>query len=407
MNLNADSIIEISIQLSQQLMEAQQKNQSFAGIKNSDDQWVIVTKDEPPNDTENAAAKLLRSILQHHNPLIPATLSHEVLLTHLALVAPSLPLDLIPVLLHAFSENENSRIETLEALLTQLESALKRHQQRLAAEDPENRIKYDIGYDTHIGVHKALYMQTNQDSFYIAQEGDFLLLTVLDGISTSDAGSGDMASAIARNVIHQIWEQNKLTLEDDADEQSLAGLLFTMLREANFHICKYAKELADGSLENRTPMGTTAVIAIIKGSEGIIGSLGDSRAYLMTEEGLSILTGDHNLRGEKLRQGMPLFHEDEGYALIRYLGHFDINREEAEFINPDFRRFKILPNESLLLCSDGLTDYATQSHAEFEGLLKDAQQKKSANHGCWFLTQKANQGGGGDNITMILAHRSH
>ena len=400
MNLSADTIIETSIELTQQLIEAQKKDQSFDGIKNLDDQWTIISKEDAPDEDE--PTKLLRSILHHHNPMIPASLSHEVLQNHLSLMAPDLPVDFLPVLLKFFGEDKSKL--SLSSLLTALESAQAKHTLRSESVLQED-IQYDIGYDTHIGAHKALYMQTNQDSFYIAQEGNHLLLCVLDGISTSDAGSGDMASAIARNVIHQIWEQHKESLKE-SNEQDLAGLLYHMLREANFHICKFAKELAGGSLGDKTPMGTTAVVALIDGSDGIVATLGDSRAYLQTTEGTVILTGDHNLRGEKLRQGMPIFNEDEGYALIRYLGHFDINREEAEFVNPDFRRFKILQNESFLICSDGLTDYAAQSHYEFGGLLQEAHQKENANQACWYLTNQANIGGGGDNITVVFVKRT-
>ena len=400
MNLSADTIIETSIELTQQLIEAQKKDLSFDGIKNLDDQWTIISKEDSSDEDE--PTKLLRSILHHHNPMIPASLSHEVLQNHLSLMAPDLPVDFLPVLLKFFGEDKSKL--SLSSLLTTLESAQAKHTLRSESVLQED-IQYDIGYDTHIGAHKALYMQTNQDSFYIAQEGNHLLLCVLDGISTSDAGSGDVASAIARNVIHQIWEQHKESLKE-SNEQDLAGLLYHMLREANFHICKFAKELAGGSLGDKTPMGTTAVVALIDGSDGIVATLGDSRAYLHTTEGTVILTGDHNLRGEKLRQGMPIFNEDEGYALIRYLGHFDINREEAEFVNPDFRRFKILQNESLLICSDGLTDYAAQSHYEFGGLLQEAHQKENANQACWYLTNQANIGGGGDNITVVFVKRT-
>ena len=400
MNLSADTIIEISLELTQQLIEAHSNNQCFDGIKNIEDKWTIITKEETPADDE--PVKLLRSILQHHNPLIPSGLSHGVLQNHLSLMAPDLPVDFLPVLLAFFADGQSQ--STLETLKAALERALSEHTKR-AEPDASADIEYDIGYDTHIGVHKALYMQTNQDSFYIAQEDEYLLLCVLDGISTSDAGSGDMASAIARNVIHQIWEQHKDSL-DESNEEDLAGLLYHMLREANFHICKFAKEIAGGTLGDKTPMGTTAVVALLKGADGIVATLGDSRAYLHTAEGTAILTGDHNLRGEKLRQGMPLFHEDEGYALIRYLGHFDINREEAEFVNPDFRRFKICTGESLLICSDGLTDYAAQNHFEFHGLLQEAQQFEKSNQACWYLTNKANEGGGGDNITIIFVKRT-
>ena len=83
-----------------------------------------------------------------------------------------------------------------------------------------------------------------------------------------------------------------------------------MLR-ADFHICKFAKEIAGGTWGDKTPMGTTAVMALLKGADGIVATK-DSRAHLHTAGqpfGLA-----PNLRGEKLRQGMPLFHEDEGYA---------------------------------------------------------------------------------------------
>ena len=85
-------------------------------------------------------------------------------------------------------------------------------------------------------------------------------------------------------MIHQIWEQHKDSL-DESNEEDLAGLLYHMLREANFHICKFAKEIAGGTLGDKTPMGTTAVMALLKGADGIVATLGDSRAYFTPLKG--------------------------------------------------------------------------------------------------------------------------
>ena len=112
MNLSAETIIEISLELTQQLIEAHSNNQCFDGIKNIEDKWTIITKEETPADDE--PVKLLRSILQHHNPLIPSGLSHGVLQNHLSLMAPDL-------LAHFASADYLNRplIETIEFIPNQ------------------------------------------------------------------------------------------------------------------------------------------------------------------------------------------------------------------------------------------------------------------------------------------------
>ena len=106
-------------------------------------------------------------------------------------MAPDLPVDFLPVLLAFFAERPKSvHIGFLKAAL---ERALSEHMKR-AEPDASADIEYDIGYDTpHRGPQSIVH--ANQSGLHIAQEDEYLLLCVLDGISTSDAGSGDMASA--------------------------------------------------------------------------------------------------------------------------------------------------------------------------------------------------------------------
>ena len=90
----------------------------------------------------------------------------------------------------------------------------------------------DYGYDTHIGHHKILFTQTNQDSLYAATRDELSLLAVCDGISTANAGSGDVASGITTHVIASLWEQAISRLEE-AEDTERSEFLSRSLRMAN------------------------------------------------------------------------------------------------------------------------------------------------------------------------------
>ena len=81
-------------------------------------------------------------------------------------------------------------------------------------------------------------------------------------------------------------------------------------------------------------------------------------------------------------------------------GHFDEQMQPALPV-PDIRSFRMLTDETLVICSDGLTDYAAKTHAKMADLMVEALKEKSPNEFCWNLTRHANAGGGGDNITII------
>ncbi|MEL6348757.1 MAG: PP2C family protein-serine/threonine phosphatase, partial [Myxococcota bacterium] len=177
--------------------------------------------------------------------------------------------------------------------------------------------------------------------------------------------------------------------------------LFAM---ANDTICEGSLRLAEGNLNQHIPMGTTAVAALARGASVHIASLGDSRIYLAGTNGVALVTGDQNLRGEWLRswQGdKPITLSGEGQALVGYLGHFNVDAK-PEPLTPVLRRLRMLPDETLILCSDGLNDYAAESHAEMGQLIIDALQHDDLGAGARTLVEHANAGGGGDNVTVLL-----
>ncbi len=266
-------------------------------------------------------------------------------------------------------------------------------------------VDLELGYDTHIGAAKARLGQTNQDAVFFHTHRDLSLLLVADGISTCTAGSGNLASALLVQTVAASWETHNDALTS-ADEGELFAYMRQVLDEANRAICEVALQLAEGDLEHHIPMGTTVVMAMVRRGRALIASLGDSRAYLVGSSGVAQLTGDGNLRGEWLKGlvvGTRTDVDGEAAALTAYLGHFDL-RGQPEAIPPQERSVTLLPGEALLMCSDGLTDFAASEPAELATQIRSSLRDEAGLSGAARrLVGLANAGGGGDNITVLLA----
>lgn len=264
------------------------------------------------------------------------------------------------------------------------------------------------GFDTHIGTLKSLQSQTNQDAFLVLGDAAWSMAAVCDGISQCNAGSGDLASALTVRALRAWWAEESESLRDAEPARIFAGVN-TALTRANTMVCEGALRLARREDEDFIPMGTTAVIAVSRGNRVHLVALGDSRAYLVGRHGVSLLTWDQNLQSERLRDavaGQVVDWRDPGSALVGYVGHY----AEDGTISPAraaTRTVTLLPDEWLILCSDGLTDYAGPEEASVTRLLDttlrraDGSGAARAMEVCRALVDAANRGGGGDNITVL------
>lgn len=135
--------------------------------------------------------------------------------------------------------------------------------------------------------------------------------------------------------------------------------------------------------EGRPRMGSTLVAAKILPRYALIANVGDSRAYHLSEGRLHQLSADHTL---KARNSSRRHH-----ALTQSLG--GLNYEVP--IIPHIVRVNLGPSDTLLLCSDGLTDMIDEAHIE-ELLAAHPQEPATA------LVQAALDAGGRDNVTVVL-----
>ena len=260
---------------------------------------------------------------------------------------------------------------------------------------------WNVTGDTHIGRAKMAEHQTNQDAMFYAADDRAALVAVGDGISESDVGTGDMASKLFVETVKSYWNDGALKLGGGGGQE----FLVEMMREANLKISERSAALAGGSLVGRTPGGSTAVAALCRGDQVEIACIGDSRAYLVTPCGTGILTADQNARLQGLLSG-TVVDEKVADALIGYLGHVDGNGKAA-LLPVWYRRLRVLPGETLLLCSDGVHDYAALNHLKFLRKVGKYAETMTLPEIAQALIADANAAGGGDNATVVLAQLEH
>jgi len=140
-------------------------------------------------------------------------------------------------------------------------------------------------------------------------------------------------------------------------------------------------------------MGSTVVTFAIAEGHFVTFWAGDSRLYRLQNGALEMLTTDHSLVAELVLAGMMTWDEAEQHpdsnAITRAIGVGDALELEK-------RRGQVLSGDRFLLCSDGLTKYAT--HAVLEDILSRTPIEEVTE----VLQQLALDGGGADNISIIV-----
>lgn len=345
----------------------------------------------PEDDVRDAGVALLETLLGRP---IPPGVEPADLLPHLRHRAPALPPAALAPLYAALRSSAQDR-PTASAWMAQWEAIRQVEAGRAAAIDAD--VTLQAGYDSHVGRVKLLTTQTNQDALWLAQRGPAGLFVVADGISLSDAGRGEQASSLVVQTLARAWQGT-------ADLTDPRRFVARTLAVANRAVCEAARRAAGGSLEGRMPMGTTVTVALTVGNRVHLAWLGDSRAFLVGPWGVSQLTADDNVSGEQLGawcdQRARAWTAD-GHALVRYVGHFDEAWRPAPFA-PHHASFVLRPEERLLLCSDGITDYVARHEADAADPLHRLASVGDLHDAARALVGLANARGGGDNATAIV-----
>ena len=234
---------------------------------------------------------------------------------------------------------------------------------------------------THALTDKGLERQENQDCYYTSElpVGNLPnLFIVADGMG-GHAG-GKLASETAMKCF--VKSVQKSTLEDP-DE-----ILTNAVKKANDDVIKKAKKV---ELEG---MGTTLVAATIIDGELHVANVGDSRLYLITAAEVKQITKDHSLVEEMVRMGelepsKARTHEKKN-VITRAIG-------VADEVKADIFKVKLKEEQTILLCTDGLTNMVTD-----DSIRKVIVSQRDVIEKAETLIIEANKNGGKDNITVVV-----
>ncbi len=239
---------------------------------------------------------------------------------------------------------------------------------------------------------------SNEDSFVIDDKNHFYV--VADGMGGHAAG--EVASRLAVESIGRHISgtdpRREPTLpaslrSPSREEAALpppARRVLTAIRLANQEIVRSVRR-------DRTKrgMGTTVVIALIRGRRAYIGSVGDSRVYLVRGRAMRQLTSDHTFVNEQVRAGAISEEEARRHPARNILTRAVGSQEDVE---ADLLEQDLEAGDLLLLCSDGLTSMANDDEIlrVAGGSANDLQTI------CRKLVELANSRGGDDNVTVVV-----
>ncbi len=221
----------------------------------------------------------------------------------------------------------------------------------------------------------------NEDSLIIVKnQNDDYLMAVSDGMGGHSAG--EIASSIAINYLGKHFRETFINL----DKSDAVSWIRNSVNEINTLIFQYEKT----HLESKG-MGATLVLAIITKEYILFGNIGDSSGFVMKDDKIHKVTYDHTLVNLLVSAGELTKEEAKDHpkknVLMKALGANDPIEVDVFDCDMDI--------QSILLCSDGLTNMLEKEQIE-KVLLEDSEINDKVEK----LIHKANNRGGTDNISI-------
>ena len=235
-----------------------------------------------------------------------------------------------------------------------------------------------VGFKTAKGKTR----RDNEDSLFVIP--DKKIFIVADGVGGQN--SGELASRMTVGYMAQFVCLN--SIDEAKSESELKSYFMSLFSGANSLV--HEKSVSE---PGNFGMATTAVLCYIRGNTAYFVNVGDSRAYLIRDGKAYQITEDHSFVQTMIREGRLTKEEaaarDDRNMITRAIGG------EPE-VHPDFYVLDLFRGDTVLLCTDGLhgevPDETIASLASSTGTMHELATK---------LTDKANEAGGKDNISVV------
>ncbi|CAN5249784.1 Stp1/IreP family PP2C-type Ser/Thr phosphatase [soil metagenome] len=249
-------------------------------------------------------------------------------------------------------------------------------------------LRIEVAGETNVGMKR----QHNEDNFSILE--DTGLYIVADGMGGH--ASGEVASKMAVDSLREFFAATAQDPERtwpykmDRSKGYEENRLITGIKLANLRIYESAQRDP-----RQRGMGTT-IVTMFAVEDGVyVAHVGDSRVYRVRDGKLEQLTEDHSLLNDYIKMKRLTAEEIANFphknVIVRALGMKDTVKVDTRYEQPR-------AGDTYLLCSDGLSGPVTDP--ELLEIVTGTPDLKSA---ATKLIERANQNGGPDNITCVLA----
>jgi len=264
--------------------------------------------------------------------------------------------------------------------MTQSEAPAPAYRLLVAAATDIGRVR-ETNEDAHVvaslGSPSAAPLNANSEALFDPTARP-VLLAVSDGMG--GAAAGEVASALAVEALRR-------SLPADSPDWN------TTLREAVQRANRDVWQAAQ--LPSRKGMGATLTAVCVHGYDAHVAEVGDSRAYLLRDGELRLLTHDQSYVQALLDAG-ALTEEEAASSPLRNI-ILSAMGQKAD-VRVDLGNIRLMAGDKLLVCCDGLSNELTAE--EIRGVLT---QIPSPSKACAKLIAMANEHGGKDNISVVVA----
>ena len=224
----------------------------------------------------------------------------------------------------------------------------------------------------------------NQDAYITEALDGALLCAVCDGMG--GAKSGNVASALAAEIFAQAV---KSTWKPGMNQADVDTMLINAVKLTNFTV--YDQSM---SFEDFAGMGTTLAAMLVENGRVTVANVGDSRVYRVNADGIHQVTKDHSLVQMMIDRGELTPEAARSYPgknmITRAVGTEPVVQCDVFHLEPQW-------GETLLICTDGLTNLVEDQEILFEIMYNEDRQAC-----CRRLLDIALSRGAPDNVTCIL-----
>jgi protein phosphatase len=249
-------------------------------------------------------------------------------------------------------------------------------------------LRIEVAGETNVGMKR----NHNEDNFSIIEEAG--LYIVADGMGGH--ASGEVASKMAVDSLREFFQATAQDPERtwpykmDRSKGYEENRLITGIKLANLRIYETAQNDA-----RKRGMGTTLVTLFAVEDGVYVAHVGDSRVYRVRDGKIEQLTEDHSLLNDYIKMKRLTPEEIASFphknVIVRALGMKDVVKVDTRFETPK-------EGDIYLLCSDGLSGPVTDPD-----ILKIATETSDLKAMASALIARANENGGPDNVTVVLA----